>query len=88
MEVQGELSVCLLDLFVRGTAIDTKNLVIVGGPVVNGMSTLTKEELEAAADNYIVRKEGTKIMVAGYLASDTKEAGDALIQWLKDNAHA
>jgi len=65
----------------------TKNLVIVGGPVVNGMSTITKEELEAAPDKYIVKKDGNKIMVAGYLASDTKEAGDQLIQWLKENVH-
>ncbi len=65
----------------------TKNLVIVGGPVVNGMSTVTAEELEAAPDKYIVRKDGSKIMVAGYLASDTREAGDQLIQWLKENVH-
>jgi len=65
----------------------TKNLVIVGGPVVNGMSTVTPEELEASPDKYIVSKDGNKIMVAGYLASDTREAGDQLIQWLKENAH-
>jgi len=65
----------------------TKNLVIVGGPVVNGMSTITPEELEASPDKYIVSKDGNKIMVAGYLASDTREAGDQLIQWLKENAH-
>ncbi len=69
-------------------ADETKNLIIVGGPAVNGMCTVTKEELETAPDKFIVRRDGNKIMVAGYLASDTKEAGDALIQWLKENIHA
>jgi len=69
------------------TADTTKNLVIVGGPAVNGMSTVTAEQIAGASEKFIVKKDGRKVIVAGYTASDTVEAGNALIDWLKANAH-
>jgi len=66
----------------------SKNLIIVGGPAVNTMSTVTAAELAAASDRYIVRKDGSKLIIAGYDAADTVSAGNALIRWLQENAHA
>lgn len=71
----------------ESAADTTKNLIIVGGPSVNGMATVTKEEISAAADKYIVKKDGNKIIVAGWEKEDTIAAGNALIAWLKANAH-
>jgi hypothetical protein len=65
----------------------TKNLIIVGGPVVNGMCTVTKEEIEAAADKFIVKKDGNLLIVAGYDYQETLAAGDALVEWLQQNIH-
>jgi len=62
-----------------------KNLVIVGGPAVNGMTTVTADEIAAASQKYIVKKDGKKLVVAGWTASDTIGAGNALISWLKAN---
>ena len=66
----------------------SKNLIIVGGPAVNTMSTVTAAELAAEADRYIVKKDGSKVIVAGYDAADTVAAGNALIAWLQANVHA
>jgi hypothetical protein len=66
----------------------TKNLVIVGGPSVNGMCTVTKEEIEAEADKFVVKKDGNLLIVAGYEYEETLAAGDALIEWLNANVHA
>jgi len=65
----------------------TKNLIIVGGPAVNGMCTVTKEEIEAQPDKFIVKRDGNLLIVAGYEAEDTLAAGDALIDWLYQNIH-
>ena len=65
----------------------TKNLIIVGGPVVNGMCTVTKEDIEAETDKFIVKRDGNLLIVAGYEAEDTLAAGDALIDWLYANVH-
>ena len=64
-----------------------KNLVIVGGPAVNGMTTVTADEIAAASQKYIVKKDGKKLIVAGWTAADTVDAGNALVSWLKANAH-
>ncbi|MBM3308962.1 MAG: S-layer protein [Candidatus Altiarchaeales archaeon] len=66
----------------------SKNLIIVGGPAVNSLSTTNAAELEEADDQYIVRKDGSKLIVAGYDAKNTVAAGNALIAWLRENAHA
>jgi hypothetical protein len=65
----------------------TKNLVVVGGPSVNGLCTVTAEEIGAATKKYIVKKDGSRLIVAGYEAEDTIAAGDELIEWLNDNMH-
>jgi len=76
-------------LVVPESAADiSKNLIIVGGPAVNTMSTVTADQLLEADDQYIVRKDGSKVIVAGYNAEDTVSAGNALIAWLQENAHA
>lgn len=64
-----------------------KNLVVVGGPAVNGMTTVTADEIASASQKYIVKKSGKKLVVAGWTAADTVDAGNALINWLKANVH-
>jgi hypothetical protein len=77
------------NLVVPEIAADTtKNLIIVGGPAVNGMAGLTRDEIQAAPGQYVVRKDGNKVYVAGWTAADTVDAGNALIAWLQDNVHA
>ena len=76
------------NLVVPEISADTsKNLIIVGGPAVNGMSTVTAEQIAAASQKYIVKKDGRKVIVAGWTAADTVDAGNALIDWLKANVH-
>jgi hypothetical protein len=76
------------NLVVPEISADTsKNLVIVGGPAVNGMTTVTAEQIAAASQKYIVKKDGKKLIVAGWTAADTVDAGNALIDWLKANVH-
>jgi hypothetical protein len=65
----------------------TKNLIIVGGPAVNAMTTVTADQISAQTDKYIVKKDGNKLIVAGWTADDTVAAGNSLIAWLKANAH-
>lgn len=77
------------NLVVPEIAADTtKNLVVVGGPAVNGLSGLTKDEIQSASGQYVVKKDGNKVYVAGWTAADTVDAGNALIAWLQDNVHA
>jgi hypothetical protein len=77
------------NLVVSEIAADTtKNLIIVGGPAVNGMSGVTKDEIQAASGQYVVKKDGNKVYVAGWTAADTIDAGNALVTWLQDKAHA
>ena len=77
------------NMVVPEVAADTsKNLIIVGGPAVNGMCTISKDEISAAPDKYVVKKVGNMVMVAGWTADDTVAAGNALINWLKANVHA
>jgi hypothetical protein len=64
-----------------------KNLIVVGGPAVNGLSSLNKDEIQAATGQYVVKKDGNKVYVAGWTAADTVDAGNALIAWLQENAH-
>jgi spermidine/putrescine-binding protein len=51
------------------------------------MCTVTKEEIEAAADKFIVKKDGNLLIVAGYDYQETLAAGDALVEWLQQNIH-
>jgi hypothetical protein len=77
------------NLVVSEIAADTtKNLVVVGGPSVNGMSSVTADEIGAATGKYIVKKDGNKVIVAGWESAETIDAGNALIAWLQANAHA
>jgi hypothetical protein len=76
------------NLVVPEIAADTtKNLIVVGGPAVNGLCGLTRDEIQAASGQYVVKKDGTKVYVAGWTAADTVDAGNALIAWLQDNVH-
>jgi hypothetical protein len=77
------------NLVVPEIAADTtKNLIVVGGPSVNGLCGLAKAEIQAASGQYVVKKDGNKVYVAGWTAADTVDAGNALIAWLQDNVHA
>ncbi len=76
------------NLVVSEIAADTtKNLIIVGGPAVNGMSGVAKDEIQAASGQYVVKKDGNKVYIAGWTAADTIDAGNALVAWLQDNVH-
>ena len=76
------------NLVVPEISADTSNnLIVVGGPAVNGMTTVTAEEIAAASQKYIVKKDGKKLIVAGWTAADTVDAGNALVDWLKANVH-
>jgi len=95
--VEGEASVSVDERIINdvgnlvvaeANADQNKNLIIVGGPVVNGLSTATVDEIRVASGQYVVRKDNKRIIVAGLGAGDTLNAGNALIQWLKDHAHA
>lgn len=86
--VQVNVNPLVGNLVVPEVAADTsKNLIVVGGPAVNGLTTVTAAEIQAASQNYLVKKDGKKLIVAGWTAADTVDAGNALIAWLKDNAH-
>ena len=77
------------NMVVTETGADTsKDLIIVGGPSVNGLSTVAKDDISAAADKFIVKKDGKTVQVAGWEAADTVAGGNALINWLKTNVHA
>ena len=77
------------NLVVPEIAADTtKNLIVCGGPAVNGLSGVAKEEIQAATGQYVVKKDGNKVYVAGWTAADTVDAGNALISWLQSNVHA
>ncbi|MFH1125616.1 MAG: hypothetical protein V1703_00690, partial [Candidatus Altiarchaeota archaeon] len=65
----------------------SKNLIIVGGPAVNAMSTVTADELDEADNQFIIKKNGSKLIIAGYDAEDTVKAGNVLIDWLRENIH-
>jgi len=71
----------------ESAADTTKSLIIVGGPAVNAMTTVTADQISAQTDKYIVKKDGNKLIVAGWTADDTVAAGNSLIAWLKANAH-
>ena len=76
-------------LVVPEVSADTsKNLIIVGGAAVNGMCTVTEEDVAEQADKFIVKKDGNLLIVAGYEYEETLAAGDALIDWLNENVHA
>jgi hypothetical protein len=76
------------NLVVPEIAADTtKNLIVVGGPSVQGLCGLTKDEIQAASGQYVVKKDGKKVYVAGWTAADTVDAGNALIAWLQANVH-
>ena len=66
-------------------ASDTANLIVIGGQVVNSVASAAGVNLKQG-DEPIVKVFGsTKLVVAGYSAADTSEAGNALINWLSEN---
>ena len=74
----------------ESAADETKNLVLVGGPAVNAMTEaagVTADEIDAAVDKYVVKKVDNTLVVAGWEADDTVAGANALISWLKANAH-
>jgi len=65
-----------------------KNLIVVGGPAVNTLAAdVTKEEIGADADKYVIKKVGNKLIVAGWEAQDTNNAANKVIAWLTANVH-
>ena len=75
------------NMVVMENAAPTGNLVVIGGPAVNGLCTVSRDDISAAPDKFVVKKEGNMIFVAGWTADDTVAGGNALINWLKANVH-
>ena len=83
-----QVSAVPASMVVSETAAPTGNLVVVGGPSVNALCPeALRGEISAAADKFVVKKEGNMIFVAGWTADDTVAGGNALINWLKANVH-
>lgn len=61
--------------------------IVVGGPYVNkvarAMSAATLNQVTTGAGASVVLAEGTKVLVAGYTATDTAAAADELIKQLE-----
>ena len=77
-------------LMVLDKGAGTGNLIVVGGPVVNTIAAsagVTKEEIGADADKYVIKKVGNKLVVAGWEAEDTYAATGKVVEWLLANAH-
>ncbi|MBI5224828.1 S-layer protein [Candidatus Micrarchaeota archaeon] len=66
-------------------ASDTANLIVIGGQVVNSVASAAGVNLKQGDEPIVQVFGSTKLVVAGYSAADTSEAGNALINWLSEN---
>lgn len=66
-------------------ASSTQNLIVVGGQMVNTVAQAAGVNLASGSQPEVKVYGGSKLVVAGYTAADTTEAGNALIKWLNDN---
>ncbi|MFH1750737.1 MAG: hypothetical protein ABH863_03605, partial [Candidatus Micrarchaeota archaeon] len=66
-------------------ASDTANLIVVGGQIVNTVANAAGVNLKTGDQPEVMVYGTTKLVVAGYSAADTSEAGNALINWLNAN---
>lgn len=70
-------------------ASTTQPLIVVGGPAVNtvaaSLASQGRVSLTTPGDA-VVQQIGNDILVAGYTASDTQAAANALISWMAQNA--
>ncbi|MFH1443034.1 MAG: hypothetical protein ABIG96_03285, partial [Candidatus Micrarchaeota archaeon] len=66
-------------------ASDTANLIVVGGQIVNTVANAAGVNLKTGDQPEVMVYGTTKLVVAGYSAADTSEAGNALINWLNEN---
>jgi len=67
----------------------SKNLIVVGGPSVNTLATgVTKDEINADSDKYVIKLVDNKtLVVAGWEAENTNAATQKVVEWLLANAH-
>ena len=70
-------------------AAGTGNKIVVGGPSVNTLAAdVTKEEIGADADKYVIKLvNNNTLVVAGWEAEDTNAATGKVVEWLLANAH-
>ncbi len=70
-------------------AAGTGNKIVVGGPSVNTLAAdVTKEEIGADADRYVIKLvNNNTLVVAGWEAGDTNAATGKVVEWLLANAH-
>lgn len=68
-------------------ASTTEPLIVIGGPMVNSVASqvLGGTTAIASGDEAFVKVSGDKIVVAGWKASDTMDAANALISWMASN---
>ncbi len=69
---------------VEGEQSAGKNLVLIGGPSVNSLTKDLVSVDDLCPSSEVVKLSGTKLVVAGCEAGDTKEAAEALMNWLKN----
>ena len=70
-------------------ASTTQPLIVVGGPAVNTVAASLASQGSVSLANpgdAVVQQIGNDILVAGYTASDTQSAANALISWMAQNA--
>ena len=73
-------------VYLDSAATGSGQWVIVGGPAVNTVAASTPgSNAVTQAGSSVVRILGNNVLVAGYTASDTTDAVNALIGWLASN---
>jgi hypothetical protein len=73
-------------LVVVETSVDTsKNLVLIGGPSVNSLTSQYTTVDELCSEAVVKLVAANRLLVAGCEAADTKAAAEALMSWLSAN---
>lgn len=73
-------------IVVLDSEADSGQLIVVGGPLVNTVAAGTPgAEVASTPGTAVVRVLGNNVLVAGYTAADTRDAVNALIDWLASN---
>jgi hypothetical protein len=75
-------------LVVLDSDTSSANMIVVGGQIVNSVASAAGVSLKAGDAPMVKVMGSTKLIVAGYTAADTTEAGNALIKWLNENRDA
>ncbi|MFH0971289.1 MAG: S-layer protein [Candidatus Micrarchaeota archaeon] len=64
----------------------TANMIVVGGQIVNTVAAGAGVDIKEGDSPQVKVYGSTKLVVAGYTATDTTTAGNELIKWMNDNS--